>query len=168
MAASGHFLYSSLSKSLKYNIWLLGAISITIPHQNHWYLTYNCSGQFPVQFLGAISITIPYQNHWNMTYGCYGSFPLKCLIKSMRYETWLLRTISFTTPYQHPCNMTYDCSGPLPIQFLIKCIEIWDLVARGNFLYNSLSKSLKSELCLPWAISCAILYRNHWNMTPGC
>ena len=103
-----------------------------------------------------------------MTYGCYGPFPVKFLIKSMRYETWLLRTISFTTPYQNPCNMTYDCSGPLPIQFLIKCIEIWDLVARGNFLYNSLPKSLKYDLWLLRAISFTTPYQNHWNMTCDC
>ena len=140
MTALGHFLYDSLSNVLKYDTWLLG----------------------------AISNTTPYQNHWNMTYGCYRPFPVKFFIKSMRYETWLLRTISFTTPYQNPCNMTYDCSGPLPIQFLIKCIEIWDLVARGNFLYNSLSKSLKYDLWLLRAISFTTPYQNHWNITHGC
>ena len=140
MTAKGNFLHNSLSKSLKYDPWQL------------W----------------TLCITIPYQNHWNMTYDCYGPFPVKFLIKSMRYETWLLRTISFTTPYQNPCNMTYDCSGPLPIQFLIKCIEIWDLVARGNFLYNSLSKSLKYDLWLLRAISFTTPYQNHCNITHGC
>ena len=32
----GHFLYNSLSKSLKYDLWQLWAISNTIPYQNHW------------------------------------------------------------------------------------------------------------------------------------
>ena len=140
LVAKIHFLNYSLPISLKYDLWLL------------W----------------AISFTIPYQNHWNMTPGWSGPFPSQCLIKSMKYETWLLRAISFTIPYQHHWNMTYNCYGPFPLQFLIEIIEIWHLATRGNFHYYSLSKSLKSELWLLWAISYTIPYQNHWNMTPGC
>ena len=148
MAARGNFHYNSSSKSLISDLQLLWAISCTIPWGNFHY--------------NSLSKSL------KLIYGCYGPFPFKFLIKSMRYETWLLRTISFTTPYQNPCNMTHDCSGPLPIQFLIKCIEIWHLVARGNFLYNCLSKSLKYDLWLLRAISFTTPYQNHWNITHGC
>ena len=133
------------------------AISITIPYQNHWNMTHNCYGQFPLQFLmkydlwqiWEISITIPYQNHWNMMYDCCGPFPLQFLIKiieiwlmtamghflynslskSLKYDLWQLWIISITIPYQNHGNMTYDCYGPFP--------------------YNSLSKSLKYD---PWLL----------------
>ena len=104
LVAKIHFLYYSLPISLKYDLWLL------------W----------------AISCTIPYQNHWNMTPGCSGSFPSQFSIKSMKYETWLLSAISSTIPYQHHRNMTYNCYGLFPLQLLIKIIEIWYPAARGN------------------------------------
>ena len=44
MAAMGHFLHNSLSKSLKYDIWQLWAISMTMPYQNHWNITYGSYG----------------------------------------------------------------------------------------------------------------------------
>ena len=50
----GHFLHNSLSKSLKYYLWQLWAISITIPYQHHWIMTYDCYEQFPSQFLFKI------------------------------------------------------------------------------------------------------------------
>ena len=36
LTALGNFLYNSLSTVLKYDSWLLGAISFTIAYQNHW------------------------------------------------------------------------------------------------------------------------------------
>ena len=98
--------------------------------------------------LWAISITTPYQNHWNVTYDCYG-------------------VISITIPYQNHWNMTYGCYGQFPLQFLIKIIEMWPVKAMGHFNYKSLSKSLKCEIWHLWAISFAIPYPNHWNMTYG-
>ena len=164
MTAMGHFHYNSLSKSLKYDLWLLWAISFTIPYQNHWNMTYDS--------YGVISITIPYQNHWNMTYGCYGQFPLQFLIKiiemwpvkamghfnykslskSLKCEIWHLWAISFTIPYPNHWNMTYGSYGAFPLQFLIKIIDIWLMTAIRHFHYNSLSKSLKYDPWLRWAI----------------
>ena len=106
----------SLSKSSKYDLWLLGAISFTVPHQNHWNMTFQCEGQFPLQLpikiirlLGAFSFTIPYQNHRNMTCDCWGHFLYNSLSKSSKYDLWLLWAISFTIPYQNHWNMTYEC-----------------------------------------------------------
>ena len=82
-----------------------------------------------------------------------GHFLYNSISKSLKYDTWLLWAISITTPYQNHWNLTYGCSGLFPIQFLIKIIEIWHLAARGNFHYNSLSKSLKRCIWLLWAIS---------------
>ena len=79
--------------------------------------------------------------------------------KSLRYDLWLFWAISFTIPYQNHWNMTYDCCEPFPVQLLIKSIEIWHLTTRDNFLYISLSKSLKSNIWLSWAISCTIRYQ---------
>ena len=180
MTARGRFLYNSWSKSMEYETWLRRAISFTIPSQNHWNLSYDCYGPFPLQFLikiieiwpmtamgnfhynslskslkydlwllWAISFTIPYQNHWNMTYDSYGA-------------------ISITIPYQNHRNMTYDCYEPFPLQFLIKIIEIWPMTAMGHFHYNSLSKSLKYDLWLLWAIFFTSPYQNQWNMIPDC
>ena len=139
MTAMTYFLYNSLSKSLKYDTWLLG----------------------------AISLKIPYQNHWNMTYDCYGQFPLQFLIKLLKYATWQLGAISFTIPYQNRWKMIYDCYDPFPLQLLIKIIEILDLTARSQFPYNPLSKALKYDLWQLWAISFTIHYQNHWNMNYG-
>ena len=137
MTALGHCLDNSVSNVLKCYTWLLG----------------------------VISFTTPYQNQWHVIYGCNGLFPLEFLIKSTKYENSVLRAISFTIPYQHHWNMTYDCYGQFPLQFLNKVIEIWHLAARDNFHYNSLSKSMISDLQLLWAISYTIPYLNHWNIT---
>ena len=51
MTAMGHFLYNFLSKSLKYDLWQRWTISITIPYQNHWNMSYDCYGPSPLQFL---------------------------------------------------------------------------------------------------------------------
>jgi hypothetical protein len=50
MTAMGDFL-DFLSKSLKYDLWQLWAISIAIPYQNHRNMTYDCYGPFPLQLL---------------------------------------------------------------------------------------------------------------------
>ena len=127
----GHFLYNSLSKSLKYDTWLLGAISITSPYQNHWNMTYKCSGQFPVQFLIKI-IEI-----WHLA--ARGNFHYNSLSKSLKYDLWPLQAIS--------CKILYQIN------------EVWDLAAKDNFFYNSLSKSLTYDLWLQWAISFRIPYQ---------
>ena len=114
MTAMGHFHYNSLSKSLKYDLWQL------------W----------------AISITIHYQNHGNMTYDCYGQFPYNSLLKSLKYDLWQLWVISITIPYQNHRTMTHDCYVPFPLQFLIKIIEVWPMTAMGHFHYNSLKYDL--------------------------
>ena len=57
MTTMGHFLYNSLSNSLKYDLRLLGAILFTVPYQNHWNMIYGCYGQFPLQFLIKVSET---------------------------------------------------------------------------------------------------------------
>ena len=138
MTDMGHFIYNSLSKSLKYDTWLLGAISLTIPYPK--------SLKYDLWLLWIISLS-----------------------KLLKYATWQLGTISFTIPYQNQWNMiVYDCYDPFPLQFLIKVIEICHLAARGNFLYNSLSKSLKYGLWLLWRISFTIPYQNHWTMAPDC
>ena len=48
--------------------------------------------------------------------------------------------------------MKYDLwrYGQFPLEFLIKIIEIWPMTALGNFLYSSLSKSLKYDLWQLW------------------
>ena len=76
--------------------------------------------------------------------------------KSLRYDVWLLWAISLTIPYQNHWNMIYDCCESFPVQLLIKSIEIWHLTTRDNFLYISLSKSLKDDLWLLGAISFTI------------
>ena len=135
MTARGNFLYNSLSKSWKYDWWLLWAISFTIPHQNH----INARGHFfynPYQnhwnmtyLLGATSLTIHCQNHRNMTYHCKGQFPLQFLIKSI--EILAMTAKGFA-----------------------KINEIWwHLTARGHFIYNSLWTSLKYDLWMLGAIS---------------
>ena len=128
LTARGHFLYNSLSKLLKYDPWLLGVISFTILYQmiEIWLMT-------------------------AMTHFLYNS-----LSKSLKYDTCLLGAIFLTIPYQTHWNMTYDCYGPFPLQLLIKINEVWYLTARGNFRYNSLSTSLKSDLWLPEGIIKAI------------
>ena len=135
MTTGGHFLYNSLSKSLKYDLWLIGAISFTIPYQNHWSMTqeaiscivlYNnhrnmtcdCQEPFPLQFLIKIIAIwpmtaggnfLPCENHWNVTYDCEGRYFLyKSLSKSLKYDLWLIGAISFTSPYQNHWHMTYD------------------------------------------------------------
>ena len=177
MTAMGHFLYNSLSKSLKYDLWQLWAISITIPYRNHWNITYDCYGPFPLQFLIKI-IEI-----WPMT--ALGNFHYNSLSQPLKYDLWQLWAISFTIPHQNHWNMTNVSYGPFPLQFLIKIMEIWPMIAMGNFLYNSLSKSLKYDLrqrwghfhynsssksvkydlWLLWAISFTIPRQNHSNVT---
>ena len=137
MTAMTRFLYDSLSRSLKYDTWLLGVISFTIPSPK--------SLKYDLWLLWIISLS-----------------------QLLKYATWQLGTISFTIPYQNLWNMIYDCYDPFPLQFLIKVVEIGHLAARGNFLYNSLAKSLKYDIWLLWPISFTIPYQNHWNMTPGC
>jgi len=157
MTAIGHFLYNPLSTSLKYDLWKLWAISITTPYHNHWNMSYDSYGRFPVQFLIKI-IEI-----WPMA--AMGNFHYNSLSKSLKYDLWLLWAISFTTPYQNHWNVTYDCYGQFPLQLLIKIIEMWPVTAMGYFLYNSLSKSLKYGLCKLWAISITTPYLNRWTMS---
>ena len=154
LAAMGHLHYNSLSKSLKYDLWLLWAISFTIPYKNHGNITYDSYGRFPLQFLIKI-IEI-----WLMI--AMGHFLYNSLLKSLKYYLWQLWMISITIPYQNRWNMTYCCYGSFPLQFLITIIEIWSMAAMGNWHYKSLSKSLKYELWHLWAISFTIPFRNHW------
>ena len=114
MAAKGHFLHNSISKSLKCDLWKLWAISITSPYQNHWNINYD--GQFPLQFLIKI-IEI-----WPMT--AMGNFHYNSLSKSLKYDLWQLWAISVTIPLQKHWNMTYGSYGPFPFQFPTKIIEI--------------------------------------------
>ena len=176
MTAMGHFLYNPLSTSLKYDLWKLWAISITIPYHNHWNMSYDSYGRFPrlliniieiwpmaamsnfqynslskslkydLWLLWAISFTTPYQNHWNMTYDSYVNFHYNALSKPLKYDLWLLWAISITIPYHNHRNMTYDSYRPFPLQFLIKIIEIWPMTVMGHLLYNSFSKSSKYDL----------------------
>jgi len=125
----GHFNYNSLSQSLNYELWQLGAISFTIPYRNHWNMTDGSDGPFPLQFLIKII------EMWPMT--AKGNFLYNSLSKSLKYDLWQLWAISITIPYQNHWNMTYDCYGQFPLQFLIKIIEIWPMTAMGNFHYNS-------------------------------
>ena len=141
MTAMGNVLYNSLSESMKYDLWLLGAVSFTTPYQNHCKMTYGCQGQLI----------------WAMT--AMGHFLYNSLSKSSKYDLWRLWTISITIHYQNHWNMTYDCCEPFPVHLLIKSIEIWRLTTRDNFLYISLSKSLKYNLWLSWAISYTIPYQ---------
>ena len=126
MNAKGNLLYNSLSKSLKYDLGLLGASSFTIAYQ--------CNSYFGIML----------------------SIVLYRKIKNLRktpweYDLWLPWAISFTTPYQNHWNVTCESYGPFQLQFLIKIIEIWHMAAMGHFHYNSLSKSLKYDLWLLWA-----------------
>ena len=143
-------LHNSLSNLLKYDTWLQWAISFEIPYQNHWNITYDCNGQFPLQF--------PIQIDEIRLMTARGRFLYNSLSKSLQDDLWLLGAI----------NMSCDSYEPFPIQFLIKIIEIWPMAAMSNFCYNSLSKSLKYGLWLPWAISFTTPYQNHWNMTCDC
>lgn len=66
----GQFLYNSLSRSLKYDLWLLWVISFTTPYQHQWNMTYDCWGQFPLQLLMKIvepcnAVIAPTQPHWS-------------------------------------------------------------------------------------------------------
>ena len=153
----GNVLYNSLSKSMKYDLWLLGAVSFITPYQNHCKMTYDSYRQFPLQFLININ------EIWPMT--AIGHFLYNPLSTSLKYDLWKLWAISITTPYHNHWNMSYDSYGRFPVQFLIKIIEIWPMAAMGNFHYNSLSKSLKYEVWLLWAISFTSPYQNHWNMS---
>ena len=189
LTVRGHFLYNSLATSLKYYLWVLGAISFTI-HDT-------C-------LLGASCFIIPYRNHWNMTCDCflYNSLPT-----SLKYCLWVLGVISFTIhdtrllgascfiiPYWNHWNMTYDCFlynslptslkyywwvlgaisftihdtwllGHFPLHFLIKIFEIWPMTAMSHSLHNSLSKSMKYETWLLGAISFTTLHQTYWKMT---
>ena len=152
MNASGNFLYNSLSRSSKYDLWLLWPISFTIPYRNHWNITYECWLQFPLQFqIQIIEIWYttargnPFQYRRHMTYDCLGHFLYSFLSKSSKHDIGMLGAIAFPIPYQNHRNMTCDC---------------W-----GHFLYNSLSKSTKYDLC---AISFTIPYQNHWTCSYDC
>ena len=144
MVVMGHFHYNSLSKSLKYDLWKLWANSITIPYHNHWNMSYDSYGPFPLQFLIKI-IEIwrmtargnPYQNHRNMTYDYQGHFLYNFLSKASKHDLWMLGVISITFPHQNHWNIAYDCWGSFPSQFLIKIIEIWPMTARGHLLHRS-------------------------------
>ena len=128
------FLYMSLSKALKYDVWLLWAICLQlfIKINDIWYLAARgnvlCNSVpksliYALWLIWVISFTISYQNHWNMTYDCLGQslapyqnhWNMKghvlynSLSKSMKYDAWLLGAISFTIPYQNHWKMTYDC-----------------------------------------------------------
>ena len=151
---SQHFGYQSLLETgagpmspQKYDTWLLGAISFTIPYQNHRNITYDCNGQFPSQF------PIQTDEIWLMT--ARGRFLYNSVSKSLQDDLWLLGAI----------NMSYDIYGPFPLQFLIKIIEIWPMTAIGNFHRNSLSKSMKYDLLLQWVISFTLPYQQHTHTT---
>ena len=145
----GHCLYNFSSKSWKYDLWELWAISITIPYENHGNMTYDCYGQFPLQFLIKIIVI------WPMA--AMGHFHYNSSLKSSKYDLWLLWAISITIPHQNHWNMTYDYYEPFSLQFLIKIIERWPTTVMGHFQYNSLSKSLKYDR----AISFTCPYQNH-------
>ena len=140
MTARGHFLYNFLQKWLKCDMWLLWVISFTIPYKSNWNMTPDWHGQLPVHSLIKI---IEIWRRTAMSHLLYSSSS-----KSMKCDTWLLVAISFTIPYQNHWNMTYDCYVPFPLQSVIKIIEIWPMTAMGNFLYNSLTKSLKYDTWL--------------------
>ena len=159
MSYDCYVLYNSLSKSLKYDLWQLWGISFTIPYKNHWNMTYDCYGQFPLQ------LPIKIIEMWPVT--AMGYFLYNSLSKSLKCDLWQLWAISFTIPYQNHWNMTCESYGPFQLQFLITIIEIWAMTAMGDFL-DFLSTSLKYDLWLLWAISFTIPYQHHWNMTPGC
>ena len=89
--AMGHFNYNSLSKSWKYDLWLLWAISITIPYQNHWNMTYDYYEPFSVQFLIKIIERWPVK--------AIGHFNYNSLATSLKYDLWRLWAISITIPY---------------------------------------------------------------------
>ena len=139
MTAMGHFLHNSLSKSFKCDLWKLWAISITIPYHNHWNMTYDSYGPFPLQFLIKI-IEI-----WPMA--AMGHFHYNSVSKSLKYELWHLWAISFTNPYPNHWNMTYGSYWPFPLQFLIKIIEIWPMTTR--IAENSMHGSQKTECVCP-------------------
>ena len=178
MTAMDHFLYNSLSKSLKYDRWQLCAISITIPYQNYWNMTYDCQGPFPSQLLIKIIEVRPMSIR--------GYFLYKSLWKSLKYNTWLLDAISFAIPCQNhwlmiarsdflynPLSKLMKCdlwlSGAISFtQLLIKIIEMWPMTDRDNFLDNSLTQSMRYDLWLLRAISFTIPYENNWSMTYDC
>ena len=152
MTVRSNFLYNSLS--------------------NDWNMTYDCHGPFPLQFLTKID------EIWYLTARAH--FLYNSLATSLKYyllvlgaisftihDTWLLGALSFTIPYQNLRNVTNDCYEPFPSQFLIEINEIWDLTARGHFLYNSLSNFLKDDPWLLGVISFTILYQmiEIWPMT---
>ena len=116
MTAGGHFLYSSSSKSLKYDLSMRGAISFTIPYQNHTtargiflYNSLSKSSKYDLWLLGAfpLQFLIKIIKIWPMT--AMGNFLYNSLSKSLKYDLWMLRAISFTIPNQNRWNMTYDC-----------------------------------------------------------
>ena len=150
MTAMGNFHYNSLSKSLKYDLWLLWAISFTTPYQNPWNMTCDCNELFPLQFLIKIIEMWPVKAMGHFNYRSL-SKSLKCEIWHLwaiatcsflsipyqnhsKFDVWQLWTISITIPYQNHWDMTYDSYGAFPLQFLIKIIEIWPMTAMGNFL----------------------------------
>ena len=120
MTARGHFLYSSSSKSWKYDLPMRGAISFTTPYQNHTtakcIFLYNSLsksskydlwllGAFPLQFLikiikiwpmTAMGNFIKIIETWPMN--ASGNFLYNSLSKSLKYDLWLLWAISFTIP----------------------------------------------------------------------
>ncbi len=65
--------------------------------------------------------------------------------------------------YQNRWNLACAGHGQIPSQFLIKIIEIRLVMDISRFLYNSLSKSLKSGLCWTWADSLTFPNQHRWN-----
>ena len=160
MTAKVHFLYVSLSNSLKDDLWLLGAISFTIPPHMIEIGPMTGMGNAPSQFL------IKFIEIWHLT--AMGNFLYNSLSKSLKYNLCLLWAISFTIPYQNQWNVIPDCYGQFRLQFLIEIIKIWPMTARGHFLYNSLPRSVKYFIWVLGAISFTIPYQTHWNMIPDC
>jgi len=123
-------------------------------------MTCESYGPFQLQFL------IKIMEIWPMT--AMGNFHYNSLSKSLKYDLWKLWANSITIPYHNHWNMSFGSYGQFPLQFRIKIIEIWPMTAMTNFLYNSLSKSLKYDICLLGAICLTIPYQTHWNMTYDC
>ena len=84
MTARGRFLYKSLSKSLKYDMWLRGRCHF---HYN----SLSKSLKYDPWLLWAISFTIPHQNDWNMTCDSYGPFHHNSLLRGRSMSTTLQR-----------------------------------------------------------------------------
>ena len=71
MTGMGHFLYNSLSKSLKYDVWLWGAISFGASYQNHRII--NCIGWDFIDFNKESLQKHPW-DWWDQTCSRWSSF----------------------------------------------------------------------------------------------